>query len=174
MNTTKLLRFSKVMYWLFLFCGLLGISFWCPLQAQTTTISGTVRDKEGQPLSNASVAVKNGGPATTTNQNGQFSLTLSTQNPVLVISFTGYLPTEIPVRGRNNLELVLQRDDKSLDQVVVIGYGTVKKSSVTAAISKIENKQLDQLLQAELKPHLPAGWPASMYHPPVPVPAKPR
>lgn len=145
MNTTKLLRFSKVMYWLFLFCGLLGTSFWRPLQAQTTTISGTVRDKEGQPLSNASVAVKNGGPATTTDQNGQFSLTLSTQNPVLVISFTGYLPTEIPVRGSNNLELILQRDDKSLDQVVVIGYGTVKKSSVTAAISKIENKQLDQL-----------------------------
>jgi len=109
------------------------------------TVSGVVRDATGAVLEGVSVTVKRTGSGVATDAAGRFTLEGVEPNDMLVFRSVGYRDLEIGISGRTAVDVVLETDIAGLDEVVVVGYGTQRKSSVTAAISKVDNKILDQV-----------------------------
>ncbi|MGQ1888826.1 SusC/RagA family TonB-linked outer membrane protein [Thermophagus sp. OGC60D27] len=123
------------------------------------TITGTVADAgDGAPLIGVNVVEKGTTNGTITDINGNFSLTLQGENPVVSFSFIGYSPKEVVVGNQTKIDVVLEADLVGLEEVVVVGYGTMKKSHLTGAVSKLETSGLedipggraDQLLQGRM------------------------
>lgn len=122
-------------------------------QAVTQTVNGSVSDaRTGESLPGVNVLVQGTNLGTVTDVDGRYTIQTSLEDAVLVFSSIGYTSQEVIVNGRTSIDVALVEDVKSLEEVVVIGYGTQKKSSVTSAISKVENRILDQM---------PAGRPES-------------
>ena len=97
-----------------------------------TEVSGTVTTQQNEPLPGVNVLVKGTTQGTTTDANGQFRLNIADKNTaVLTFSFIGYANTEIAIGNRTVIDVQLQEDVRSLQEVVVVGYGTVKKSDLT-------------------------------------------
>ncbi len=111
----------------------------------TVNISGTVTDEGGEPLIGVNVTVEGTTKGTATDIEGGFALMDVEEDAVLVVSYIGYKTQRVPVNGRTTFAIMLEEDTQTLDEVVVIGYGTQKKSSLTGSIAKIENKTLDQM-----------------------------
>ena len=109
--------------------------------ANKRNISGRVVDEKGEPIIGASVMEKGTTNGTITGIDGDFSLNMSS-NGTLVVSFVGYKTQEVQVKGQKQLQVVLSEDAEMLDEVVVIGYGTMKKSDLTGAVSSIGNKDI--------------------------------
>ncbi|GAA5222034.1 TonB-dependent receptor [Membranihabitans marinus] len=105
-------------------------------------VSGTVRDANGAPLIGVNVLVKNKNLGTATDFDGKFIMNDVDENDVLVFSYIGYQTLEMPIAGKTNISIVLQEDSQTLDEVVVIGYGTQKKSDLTGAVSSIKSDQI--------------------------------
>lgn len=127
------------------FLGLLLLCF-VPLwvMAQTITVTGTVKDAIGDPVIGASILETGTSNGTITDIDGNFSLTVSSQGKITV-SFIGYKTQEINVQGRSRIDVTLQDDTEVLDEVVVVGYGTAKKSDVTGSIATVNEKTLKQV-----------------------------
>ncbi|MDR6338101.1 TonB-linked SusC/RagA family outer membrane protein [Filimonas zeae] len=98
------------------------------------TVSGKVTDENGQPMTGVSVLVKEGKAATQTNAAGNYTLTLATPNSILVFSAVGYEKQEIPVNGSDTVNAQMKAINNSLNDVIVVGYGTQKKRDVTGAV----------------------------------------
>ncbi|SHF07517.1 SusC/RagA family TonB-linked outer membrane protein [Dysgonomonas macrotermitis] len=114
------------------------------LQAQAQkqiNVSGTVVDPIGEPIIGATVAVEKSTQGTTTDLDGKFVLSVSS-NAVLKVSYLGYLPQTIAVNNRTSISVTLQEDSENLDEVIVIGYGTVKKKDLTGAVSSVRNEDI--------------------------------
>ena len=109
--------------------------------AQQITVQGIVKDQTGETVIGASVMEKGTTNGTITGIDGDFSLNMS-PNGTLVVSFVGYKTQEVQVKGQKQLQVVLSEDAEMLDEVVVIGYGTMKKSDLTGAVSSIGNKDI--------------------------------
>ena len=109
--------------------------------AQQITVQGVVKDQTGETVIGASVMEKGTTNGTITGIDGDFSLNMS-PNGTLVFSFVGYKTQEVQVKGQKQLQVVLSEDAEMLDEVVVIGYGTMKKSDLTGAVSSIGNKDI--------------------------------
>ena len=109
--------------------------------AQQITVQGVVKDLIGETVIGASVMEKGTSNGTITGIDGDFSLNMS-PNGTLVVSFVGYKTQEVQVKGQKQLQVVLSEDAEMLDEVVVIGYGTMKKSDLTGAVSSIGNKDI--------------------------------
>lgn len=109
--------------------------------AQQITVQGVVKDQTGETVIGASVMEKGITNGTITGIDGDFSLNMS-PNGTLVVSFVGYKTQEVQVKGQKQLQVVLSEDAEMLDEVVVIGYGTMKKSDLTGAVSSIGNKDI--------------------------------
>ena len=109
--------------------------------AQQITVQGVVKDQTGETVIGASVMEKGTTNGTITGIDGDFSLNMS-PNGTLVVSFVGYKTQEVQVKGQKQLQVVLSEDAEMLDEVVVIGYGTMKKSDLTGAVSSIGNKEI--------------------------------
>ena len=109
--------------------------------AQQITVQGVVKDQTGETVIGASVMEKGTTNGTITGIDGDFSLNMS-PNGTLVVSFVGYKTQEVQVKGQKQLQVVLSEDTEMLDEVVVIGYGTMKKSDLTGAVSSIGNKDI--------------------------------
>ena len=109
--------------------------------AQQITVQGVVKDQTGETVIGASVMEKGTTNGTITGIDGDFSLNMS-PNATLVVSFVGYKTQEVQVKGQKQLQVVLSEDAEMLDEVVVIGYGTMKKSDLTGAVSSIGNKDI--------------------------------
>ncbi|WP_373330573.1 SusC/RagA family TonB-linked outer membrane protein [Salmonirosea aquatica] len=105
-------------------------------------VRGKVVDEKGDGLPGVSILVKGTQRGTTTDAQGGFSLDVPDQTAVLVFSFVGYTPQEIVVGNRNTIEITLAVDEKILDEVVVVGFGTQKKQSVVGAIVQTTNEDL--------------------------------
>lgn len=124
------------------------------LQAQT--VSGVVSDSKGFTLPGVSVTVKNTQTGATTDIDGKFTVTAS-QNATLVVSFIGFATQEIAVNNRKTINVTLADNIENLDEVVVIGYGTQKKSDVNGSVSTIKSSDIanipqvsfDQMLQGK-------------------------
>lgn len=126
-----------------------------PADALEETITGTVSDENGQGLPGVSVVLKGTTRGTTTNADGKYRLNVPDRSAVLVFSFVGYGSQEVATGGRAVVNVSLKADEKSLNEVVVVGYGQVRKSDLTGAvvtvpveeIKKVAVTSLDQALQ---------------------------
>lgn len=105
-------------------------------------LSGTVVDNLGMPIIGAGVLQAGTGNGVVTDENGRFTIKVS-ENETVEISALGYVPTTISAKRGETPEVVLQEDAKLLDEVVVIGYGTVKKSDLTGSLSQVSNKSFE-------------------------------
>lgn len=116
------------------------------LFAQGKTITGMIRSDDGAPLPGASIVEKGTTNGTVTNADGIYSLTVS-ENAVIIISFIGMKSTEIPVANQTTIDLTMEADLTTLDEVVVVemGYGTVKKSDLTGSVASIGAKELEKI-----------------------------
>jgi TonB-linked SusC/RagA family outer membrane protein len=111
--------------------------------AQKITITGTVSDEKGAPLPGATVQVKGATLGTTTGADGKFSLDVSGTNLTLVFSFVGYVAKEIPVQNQTTINVSLAPDVMGLQEVVVVGYGTQKKSDITGTVASLPQERLE-------------------------------
>lgn len=109
------------------------------------TIKGTVSKETGEPLVGVSVQVKGKNKATTTDNNGSFTIEVEDDAKVLEFSFVGMVNQEINIEGRNSVSVVLSPANRSMNEVVVIGYGTQKRALVTGAVSSVSSKTLNEL-----------------------------
>ena len=112
--------------------------------AQNTTVKGIVKDNFGEPIIGANVTEKGTTNGMITDLDGNFSLTVQ-KNSTLVISYIGYVTQEIPIKGNANLNITLKEDSKALEEVVVIGYGTARKSDVTGSIASVGGDKLREI-----------------------------
>ncbi|MBF9255451.1 TonB-dependent receptor [Pontibacter sp. 172403-2] len=108
------------------------------LQSENVAVKGKVVDENGEPLPGASVRVKDTNQAVTTDADGNFTLSGIADNAVLVVSYLGFITQEVPVDNQTTLQIVMQENTQSLNEVVVVGYGTQKKVNLTGAISTVE------------------------------------
>ena len=131
--------------------GLLTLLMPMIVLAQDITVQGTVTDEAGETLIGATVQQKGTSNGTVTDFDGNFTLTVPS-NAILSVSYIGYTPKEIAVNGQTNLTIVLSNDDQMLNEVVVIGYGTMDKKELTSAISHVSEK--DFLTVSSLDPSM--------------------
>ncbi len=108
------------------------------------TVSGTVTaSSDGLGIPGVNVLIKGTLTGTVTDIDGSYTLNVPDENAVLVFSSIGYITQEIPVNGRSTIDLVLAEDVQNLDEVVVIGYGLVKKGDLTGAMTAVESKAIN-------------------------------
>ena len=105
-------------------------------------VSGTVVDATGMPLPGATVLEKGTSNGTQTNFDGEFTLVVA-EDATLVISFVGFATQEVPLNGQTGIQIVLQEDAAALDEVVVVGYGTQKKSDLTGSVTSLSQDDLN-------------------------------
>lgn len=118
--------------------------------AQTKVkVQGVVKTETGETLPGASVKVKDGKQGTMTNPKGEFTITVET-GKLLVFNYVGYQPQAHPVTKAENITITLHEIKNVMDEVVVIGYGSQKKSAVTGAVSKLKNDNLDEIPTSRL------------------------
>lgn len=122
----------------------LSLLFTAYIQAQDLTVSGTVNDENGIPLPGVTILFKNTTKGTTTDFDGKFQIEAPADG-VLVISYIGYTKIEVPINGQDSFAITLKENVEALDEVVVVGYGTQKKSVVTGAISGVKASDLKDL-----------------------------
>ncbi|MFD0795585.1 SusC/RagA family TonB-linked outer membrane protein [Mucilaginibacter litoreus] len=124
-----------------LFCAFLLANIWA--YGQNITVKGTVKDSRGESLPGVSVKVKDSNAGAATDVNGAFSISTGA-NSTLVFSYLGFATQEQPVSGRTDINVVLAENNRQLNEVVVVGYGTQRKGDITGAVSVIGKKELDQ------------------------------
>ncbi len=107
-------------------------------------VSGTVTDNAGAPLSGVSVSLKNASIGTSTDLSGRFNLTVPNANGLLVFTYVGYTMQEIPIKNRTNISVQLVTAAKSLDDVVVVGYGTQRKSDLTGSVVSLRKEDFNK------------------------------
>jgi len=113
-------------------------------------VSGTVTDADGVPLAGANIVEKGTTNGTQTDFDGNFSLEVD-DDAVLAISYIGFARTEVNVDGQSNISVGLEEDAAGLEEVIVIGYGTVKKSDLTGSVSSIQAEKLNTDSQASVE-----------------------
>lgn len=111
-------------------------------QQDKKTISGRIVDRNGEPVIGVNVVEKGTTNGTITGMDGKFTLNVS-PNATLMLSYIGYKAQEIAVNNRTQYNVVLDEDTEALDEVVVVGYGTMKKSSLTGSVTKVETEKLE-------------------------------
>ena len=114
------------------------------LNAQNSEVNGSVSGVDGLSIPGANVLIQGSNTGTTTDFDGNFSISVKSGD-VLIVSYIGFLTQSITISNQTSLTIVLQSDTSELDEVVVVGYGTQRKSNLTGAISKVTNEKLDQI-----------------------------
>ena len=128
-----------------LVCLFLMLGFTLSLQAQNPIeVRGTVNDVTGEPLPGVNIVVKGTTQGVITSPDGNYHISVPGSNAVLVFSYIGYISQEVTVGNRAEINISLKEDLKELDEVVVIGYGTVAKKDVTTAVSTVSTKDIDE------------------------------
>ena len=118
--------------------------FFLPVMAQQSakTITGTVRDERGQTLPGVSVSLKGTALGTVTDKEGHFALKTNTSNGILLFSFVGSISSEVQIANRTTIDVVLKESQNNLNDVVVIGYGTVKRRDLTGSVASVSGKDI--------------------------------
>lgn len=138
----------KHFFKLFLFCALAAVLFTQPAQAQQTTVTGTVVDSQNAPVPGVFVLIKGTSNGSMTDEAGTYSISVPSSQSVLVFSSIGYETQEITVGARKLVNVVLQDEKSVLDEIVVVAYGTAKKSDLTGALSTIKPGDGDNALNS--------------------------
>ena len=150
---TQLFRRCAILSLVLLFIGFCATV----AQAQSVTVTGTVKDNQGE-MPGVNIKVKGTDIGTITNIDGVFNLNVPSSQSVLVVSYIGYVVQEIPVGNQTSFNITLVEDSEMLEEVVVVGYGVQKKSHLTGSVSKLNNDNLtdipvtrvDQVLQGKI------------------------
>jgi TonB-linked SusC/RagA family outer membrane protein len=108
-------------------------------------VSGTVSDTTGEALTGVGVRIRGAQGGTTTDVKGHFSITVPDANSVLVLSYIGFTTIDVPLNGRTVITVRMKSSNASLQEIVVTGYGSQKKESITGAISSVTSKDLDRV-----------------------------
>lgn len=127
----------------------LNVMIITPVFAQDIKVSGVVNSEDNEPLPGVTILVQGTTKGTVTNIEGQYALEVPT-DAVLDFSFIGYLKQSVEVGGRSTIDISMSPDIAQLEEVVVVGYGTQKKSTLTGSISKVKNEKLDQIAVARV------------------------
>lgn len=114
-----------------------------PMITNNKKITGKVTDEKNEPIIGANVVVKGSTTGTITDMDGNFTLEVPDQ-ATLLVSYIGYTPKEVAVKNQNNFSIMMIEDSKTIDEVVVIGYGSVKKSNLTGAVSSVKTTEIQQ------------------------------
>jgi TonB-dependent SusC/RagA subfamily outer membrane receptor len=128
-----------------LICCFTLLLFSLPSIAQTRVISGTITDDKGTTLIGVSVKLKNSKTGATTDANGKFKISVAGANPTLVFVYVGYLTQELPLAGQSTVTVKLQEDNQKLQEVVVTGYGSQKRESITGSIASVTSKDIERV-----------------------------
>lgn len=139
---TKLLQFVGLSLLLGLVFNYSALANPVESNFQPRTVTGTVVDAKGAPIPGVNVVLKGTTVGTITDVNGSYSISVSNPNAILVFTFVGYVSEEVPVGEKLVVDITLLEDIKSLEEVVVVGYGVQKKESVVGAISQVGNESL--------------------------------
>jgi TonB-linked SusC/RagA family outer membrane protein len=128
------------------YCSIFFLSLiWVTAQAQTSEITGTVSDESGSSLPGVNVVVKGTSQGTVTDVDGNYSISVEGESTILVFSYVGYTQEEIAVGSQSVINVSLTPDVTALSEIVVIGYGTAKKSDVTGAISSVSSQTIKEI-----------------------------
>ena len=141
--------------------------------AQNRTITGKVTDENRRPIANATVMIKETGTGGTTDIDGNFSIQVDSRAKTLVFSYVGWASQEIAIGNRTSVDVSLKQEGRSMDEVVIVAYGTQVKKKVTGSISRVSGKELenkpfssvDQMLQGKVPGLLstsPTGQPGGI------------
>lgn len=123
--------------------------------AQNRTLTGKVTDSnDGTPLAGVSVTVKGSTGGVQTDANGNFSISVPSNARTLVFSYVGFGVEEVSIRNNNTVNLALTSDDRRLQEVVVVGYGTQRRKAVTAAITKVDVTDINNLVTPSIDKQL--------------------
>lgn len=114
------------------------------LYAQQRTVTGNVTDPSGETLVGVNIVVKGTTLGTATDMDGNYSISVSSDDAILTVNYIGYKMQEVPVSGKSTLNIVLERDVQDIDEVVVVGYGVQKKKLVTGATTQIKSEEFTQ------------------------------
>ncbi|MXV50565.1 SusC/RagA family TonB-linked outer membrane protein [Pedobacter sp. HMF7647] len=148
---------GRIIYTLAMCISLVCCSY-LSLQAQDRRITGVVTDQQGVTLPGVSVTVKGTQTKTSTDGKGVFNISVSGEKPTLVFSYVGMQTRELEVGSKPSIQVSMQTTSKDLNEVVVVGYGTVKKGDLTGSVASIKGSELnrtpaasvDQLLQGKI------------------------
>ena len=121
---------------------MVGLLFFVGLNAQTITVSGVVSDPSGEPLIGASILAQGTTVGTSTNIDGEYTINVA-PDATLVVSYVGYDTQNVPVDGRTSINVTMQENSVMLNEVVAIGYGTVKKSDATGSVAVIKPDEIE-------------------------------
>jgi TonB-linked SusC/RagA family outer membrane protein len=114
------------------------------ITAQVTVVKGTVQDQSGEPLIGVTVMAKGTTNGTMTDIDGRFSLSVAKSNATLVFTYVGMETQEIALSGRTNIDVTMREDASTLDEVVVVGYGTQRRSDITGSVASLSEDQMRQ------------------------------
>ena len=121
------------------------LSVMCFMAYAQKTVTGTVKDATGEPMIGVSVVVDGTTIGGVTNLDGNFTIQKVPNNAVLKISYVGYKEQKVSVAGKTSVNVVMQEDAMGLDEVVVVGYGTMKKKDLTGAVASIKPADIAQV-----------------------------
>ena len=117
---------------------------------QQITVTGTVTDAAGEPIPGVSVMIKGTTQGTATDANGAYSLPVPNDNATLIFSFIGFISQEFVVGNRRTIHVTLLDDTRQLDEVVVVAYGTQKRTELTGSLSSVRMSDLEQMPMTQL------------------------
>jgi TonB-linked SusC/RagA family outer membrane protein len=136
-NVTQ--KTGKLCILMMLFAFLMPLGLW----AQVVTISGTITDSKNEPIIGATIVVKNTTIGTVTGLNGEYSIK-ATADAILEVRSMGYVSQDIPVNGQTTINVTMQDDIQNLQEIVVVGYGTQKKVTLTGAVAGVKGSEMLQ------------------------------
>ena len=125
-----------------IFFLLIGLLFTVGVNAQTIAVSGTVTDPTGEPLIGASILAQGTSTGTSTDIDGHYTINVAS-NATLVFSYVGYDPQTVAVNGQTTINVTMKENSVMLNEVVAIGYGTVKKSDATGSVAVIKPDEVE-------------------------------
>jgi TonB-linked SusC/RagA family outer membrane protein len=109
------------------------------------TVTGTIVDSDGVPLPGANIVEKGTTNGVTADFDGNFSISVSDENAILIFSYLGYATSEVLLEGKSTVNIVLQESAAGLEEVVVVGYGTMKKADLTGSVSQVKSETLESV-----------------------------
>ncbi len=120
------------------------------VQQDKVTVKGTVKDVKGELLIGVNILEKGTTTGTITDVNGEFTLSVSSENATLEFSYIGFVTQEMPVGNQRDFQVTLKENTTGLDEVVVVGYGSQKKATVTGSISQVSGEDIKKISTANL------------------------
>ena len=136
------LRFAPAGMWKALLL-LLVLCIELPVFGQNIQVTGNVHDEAGEPIIGASVIVVGATTGVATDFDGNFVLNNVPANGKLKVTYIGYNPAEVSIKGQSNIDVTLVEDSQVLDEVVVVGYGSVNKSDLTGSVVYVDTEKLN-------------------------------